>query len=60
MFPAWLLPVIWMGWKMQQDCELCCSLDQGPNRGACQPENQVTFPVARYGPVFDSRWPLAD
>ena len=45
---------------MQQHRVPAHTLDQGANRGSVQPDDQVTFPVARYGPVGRFGRPLAD
>jgi hypothetical protein len=52
--------VAFHGRQVQQHREPGRALDQGPDRGAVQPDDQVSFPVAGHGPVRGLGGPLAD
>src|SRR5262249_9527720 len=56
----WLLTAAVHWRKVQQHREPGGALHEGTNRGLVQPDDQVTFPVARYRPLGDFGWPLGD
>ena len=57
---AVLVAMPWQARQMQQHREPRLTFDQCSNRGARQPKNEVAFPVAGYGAIFNGRRPLAD
>ena len=57
---ARLMAMPWQWRQMKQDREPRRSLDQCANRGTRQPKYQVSFPMARYGAIFDLGWTLTD
>ena len=54
------LPEARHAWQMQEHRESGAAFDEGTNRGAVQPENQIAFPVTRHGAVVRLRWSLRD
>ena len=53
-------PKVSHAWQMQQQREPGAAFDEGSNRGAVEPENQIAFPVTWHGAVVCFRWPLRD
>jgi hypothetical protein len=57
---AWLLPVLWKRRKMQQHREPRRSLDERSNGGTGKAEDEIAFPVTRYGTILDGSRTLTD
>jgi len=49
-----------LAWQVDQHREPSGALDQRPDRGTFQPDDQVSFPMARHRPVFGLGRALAD
>ena len=55
-----LFSVAWHGWKVQQHREPRGALNQRPDRGTVQSQDQVAFPVSWHCPVVGLGRTLGD
>src|SRR5882757_6362416 len=57
---AGLVAMVRHAWQVQQQREARHTFNQGADRGTANTQDEVAFPVARYGPINCLRWTLAD